>query len=290
MTVGTTHDFTLSRDELIKSAYRAINVIDDDGDLTANQLNNGVQLLNLIIRELDEHGKHLWAISQSPSTINLSAQVWAYTTSNGLQNNIVDLVTAYYRDSSGNDNPLDILSIEGYEAIPNKIESGTPEKIYLTPNIATASKTMYVWPAPLTVQTQSEVVGTDSNNYRCIKSHTADTNNKPITGANHLLFWEQGGSSGVAWVSGTVNYNPTLIRYAYKRPLFDFDNSTDNPDIPQAWFRRLKYLLAHDLSDEVETDIQTRILMKKKADDAYVNIHGSVVPNTNTSHNKALFF
>lgn len=50
----------------------------------------------------------------------------------------------------------------------------------------------------------SEVIGTDSQNYRCISSHTAAASNRPITGGSWATYWEQGGSSGVAWVSGSA--------------------------------------------------------------------------------------
>ena len=52
-------------------------------------------------------------------------------------------------------------------------------------------------------ESSSQVIGSDTNNYTCTKQHTADSDNKPITGARYAEFWEQAGTSGVTWVDGT---------------------------------------------------------------------------------------
>lgn len=51
---------------------------------------------------------------------------------------------------------------------------------------------------PLSVSPM-EVAGTDALNYTCILSHTAATDNKPVTGVDHATYWAQTGTSGAAW-------------------------------------------------------------------------------------------
>jgi len=60
-----------------------------------------------------------------------------------------------------------------------------------------------------------EVIGTDGLNYRCIASHTSSTDDKPITGANYDLYWQQGGDQGIAWVPSTAysGWSATALRY-----------------------------------------------------------------------------
>ena len=52
-------------------------------------------------------------------------------------------------------------------------------------------------------------------NYRCIASHTSSTDDKPITGANYDLYWQQGGDQGIAWVPSTAysGWSATALRY-----------------------------------------------------------------------------
>jgi hypothetical protein len=51
----------------------------------------------------------------------------------------------------------------------------------------------------------SEVMGTDTLNYRCIIGHTAAAGNRPITGGSWATYWEQAGTAGITWLSG-ANY------------------------------------------------------------------------------------
>ena len=64
-----------------------------------------------------------------------------------------------------------------------------------------------LWTSDWTTQTltaSSEVTGTDSLNYTCIRKHTAASTDRPITGANYTTYWKQKGSSGSTWVTGTA--------------------------------------------------------------------------------------
>ena len=54
-----------------------------------------------------------------------------------------------------------------------------------------------------TFSAASEVTGTDSLIYTCIKSHTSAAATKPVTGANWSSFWKQTGSTGGTWVTAT---------------------------------------------------------------------------------------
>ena len=67
----------------------------------------------------------------------------------------------------------------------------------------------------LETRTQDIVVGTDGNDYRCIKSHWADiAYNKPTTGTNYTTYWEAtgGSGSGAVWIDGDSysDYTGTL--------------------------------------------------------------------------------
>lgn len=50
----------------------------------------------------------------------------------------------------------------------------------------------------------TEVIGTDSNNYTCIATHTSSTDNKPITGGSYASYWVAGGENGAVWATATT--------------------------------------------------------------------------------------
>ena len=65
--------------------------------------------------------------------------------------------------------------------------------------------------------TKSNLInGDDDNTYKCIAAHTAAAANRPITGANYEIYWEQEttGVHGEAWISGSSyilsDYNLSL--------------------------------------------------------------------------------
>ena len=286
----STYDFTWTRNELIESAFKKIRVVDKDGSLTANQLSEGIETLNSIIREFDVNivYKHLWAIKKA--SLTLQANTFVYTTSNGLASDILDLVDVVYRDASAYDTPCDIIDSQSYQAIHDKLETGDVKRVYLTREMTLSSRSLYIHPAPNTVSSQSEVIGTDSNNYRCIKSHTADSTNRPITGANWKLFWELGGSNGSTWVDGTSYTSPEQLIYEYKRPLYDFDTATDNPDIPQGWHRFLLYAVAADLADNYGLPLDERVELDMKASKLLENALGISQPKETDYHNKGVYY
>lgn len=285
-----TNNSNLTRDELISMAYEDLKVKAEGESLTAEQLAIGIKKLNLIIREKDVAGKHLWAIAAAPTTIPLVANTFVYTSANGLPTNALRIVSASYRDGSQSDYPLEVLTTEQYEAHQAKLETGDPCWVYLTENSTVASKTLYVGPTLSTVNTQSVVTGTDATVYRCIRSHTADSLNTPVTGANYLLYWEAGGSSPTTWTTGTSYTAPQHLRLWFTRPLYDFDSASDNPDMPQAFTRWLKRELMIELAPGHNVTIDQMNMLRSLRNESTETIFRSTQPATTKIHNLVDYF
>ena len=289
MGVGTTADFNLTRDQLIELSHKLIGVLAPGQVLSGDQLQDAIKLLNLIVREVDESGDLKWTRAAA-STLTLIANTFVYTSTQSLPTNIAKLDSVHYRDGQAFDWPVGLLSALEYETVQNKTDTGDPKQVYLMEHRDLASRTLYVTPTLSTVNTQSVVTGTDAAAYKCIRSHTADSTNRPITGANYLLYWEAGGSGPAAWVTGTSYTAPQLLRLLYQRPLFDFDTASDTPDFPQQWPRMLVYKLAFDLSDLYGMPMPEREYLIAKAKGAYADIFDkSMKPTTTNFHNKARY-
>lgn len=287
MPYGSTFTANLTRDQLITQAYKDIGKLENGESLPAGLQADGILKLNNIIRELDAAGKWLWA--ESSSTIALVANQWIYTTSDGLPSDLRQPDRILYRDAQGTDSPVELLTSESYANIANKKAIGDPKKVWITTNRAIGSQTLYVTTALSSVNTQSEVIGSDALNYVCTRSHTSSTADKPITGANYLLYWEQSGSSGSAWAASTDYTAPQLLVLYYRRPLYEFTAATDNPDMPTQWTRLLEYRLASDLADPAGVPLDQRLLLQGKAKGAYDDIFQSLRPQHTDYHNKASY-
>lgn len=288
--VGTTSDFTLTRDQLIKLAHQNIGVLEEGAVLSANQLAVGIDRLGLIVREVDESGKWQWTIGEARH-IPLVAGVSVYDVQNGLPLNVAELINVTYRNSSGDEEtPLKIYSAEGYEQVTNKLEAGEPSGVYLTQDRSLTARRLYVHPTLTTVVSQSAIVGSDGNVYRCIYPHTAATVTKPITGANWRMVWELGGTSVTAWAASTAYVAGDHLRIAYRRPIYDFDAADDTPDFPTQWPRLLVLRLQHDLQDVYGIPLEERQLTQLKIAGAYQDIFASTKKKTNNLHHKARYF
>lgn len=294
MPVGTptarTNNSNVTRDELIAMAYEDLKVKAEGEPLSADLLNTGIKKLNLIIREYDLAGKHLWAIAPAPTSLALAANTFIYTEASGIPATALTLVAASYRDAMQSDRELKILTTEQYEGMPNKLETGDPRWVYLTENTTVASKTLYVGPTLSTVNTQSVTTGTDAIVYKCIRSHTSDSTNRPITGANYLLYWEAGGSSPSAWATGTSYIAPQLLRLWFRRPLYDFDASSDNPDMPQGWAHWLQQELAIRLAPAHNVTLEKIQMMRSLRNESHERVFRSVQPRTTAVHDKVTYF
>jgi hypothetical protein len=121
--------------------------------------------LNLI-REEDAPGtkesKNLRALAERRLFLNANGFVYDVLTDN-LAADILDLQTVMYRDTSGDEWELTRLIANGYEEITDKDESGDPERCYLKQDRDLACRLLYVWPAPTSVTTADEVVGSDES-------------------------------------------------------------------------------------------------------------------------------
>lgn len=276
---------TITRDKLIEMAYKAIGVLEPGQVLDGEQLNDGVSVLTMIVREVDASQKWRWTIDEAVH-VPLVSGVFLYTIDNGLPSNITELMSATYRDGQGNDTPLATLKAERWEEIPEKTQYGTPKAVYLTDHLDLSRRELYVWPTLETVVAQSQIDGP----YRCIRTHTSKLNNEPMSGANAKVYWEPGGEGGDPWQSGIEYTAPPQIRLLHKRPLIDFLTSGDNPDFPLPWPRLLLYRLAFDLGDFYSIPLEERKLMIDKAKGAFDDIHPSVKVKTNQIHNKTLFY
>lgn len=54
-----------------------------------------------------------------------------------------------------------------------------------------------------TLTASNVVTGTDGLNYTCIRSHTSAAANRPITGSEWPMYWNQSGTGGSAWTTAT---------------------------------------------------------------------------------------
>lgn len=293
MVTGTTFDSVLRRDELITSALRKITKFSENEALSALQLDAAVRALNLIIRAEDLKGtdqaKNLWALSEAAVFVRVGGYI--YGVDQGLKPNIRDMVSVVYRDRAGGDSPLEMTDARTWGRMTDHKDQGDPEKVYFKRDRLLTNQQFLLDRAPTSLGTSSVVIGTDNHSYSCILAHTSAAENRPITGASYPLYWQKGTATPTAWVTATAYTNAELLYYVYKRPLFDFDKPTDNPDVPSGWENYLIYRLAMDLAPEYNVAAEKiNVLLRPALVESREILFASARSGAEDFHHKATYY
>lgn len=293
MTIGTTANFGMKRDEILLSALRKITKLNENEQLSMLQKDAAVKALNLVIRQEDMRGtdqaRNLWALSEAALFLRASGHI--YGTTQGLKNNIRDMVSMVYRDTSGADSPVEMVDARTWGRLNDKNDRGEPEQVYFKRDRLLESQQLYLDRAPTGIGTTSVVTGTDNDPYSSILKHTASSDNQPITGADWPLYWQKNmTASPSAWASGTAYTNGVLLFYVYKRPLFDFDLPTDNPDVPAGWENVLIYELAVALALEYNVAADKLQALRGARSEAREALFQSARSGATDHHNFGEFF
>jgi len=292
MSVGTTADFALTRNDIIASALRKVRGWPEDGNPPTHRIREAIRALNLIVRTEDlkqtDLSKSLWAYSTT--YLDLAVKRAIYSSSQSLPE-IRELDTVLVRDTSGGDVPLDIISPSAYASLAQKNDTGVPSKVYLKEARLRTSNTLFINPVPSSV-TAGDSVTVSNVLYTCILGHTSSTENKPATGASYSLYWRNDGAHVAAddWATATDYSNGDLLVLHYKRPLYDFDLQYDNPDFPLGWEDYFIYKLAIRLAPEYDLGMDRRQELKNDLAQISAEIFPSTRQKTNTYHNKTCFF
>lgn len=121
-----------------------------DAGADAGELARSAQWLDDMLRHTAGTHRNLWRLSTA--TIDLEAETTSYSLVSAFgatapADGMVFPVSAFVRDTSGNDTPVEIVFREVYDDIRDKDETGTPARIHIDRLAPTA--TLYVHPIPV---------------------------------------------------------------------------------------------------------------------------------------------
>lgn len=212
MAVGTTADFTLTRNEIIELALGILGV----SEPAQEDYTLGVKVLNSLVRHLDAKGDSLWAIDNTESTLTLVGSQSEYATGVGaslIPANMLKLEYAAILKGSNDRIELNILDRQSAMRTTLKDDyASEPTDVHLERAALPANNKMIFFPTPTSAQT---------------------------------------------------------IVFTFRRPLYDFDSATDNPDFPQDWLLPLQKMLAVELAPHYGTPIPVRQILMIEAEKVY---------------------
>jgi hypothetical protein len=135
------YDFSLTRNEIIQSAFRKIGILGVAETLSAELQDMGLKALGLIIKDWQTEGhaflwSELWLSQQFTATI----VSYALPTATPL----IWIEKAFIRDTAGDDIPLELITWAKYCEIQDKDQAGDP----LCMAVNWQDSKMYFWPVP----------------------------------------------------------------------------------------------------------------------------------------------
>jgi len=133
--------FDLNRTGILRVAYQLCGLIPAGEDPDTNQLAVGSDILNLVLKSLQDEGIILSTLSRTTTTL-VAGQAQYTTASDTLD---IDGGTPYCTNTSGTDLPVRIISRAMYMELPNKTVQGQPTQMYIERG---QTLSFFLYPAP----------------------------------------------------------------------------------------------------------------------------------------------
>ena len=133
--------------ELLTSSLRSIGAKNPGVTLTADEVNDAKEILNLVLDTWSAEGLPVYAATLEGLTLTVGAASRTIGTG-GNFNTVrpVAITNAYVRDSGGYDNPVEIIGPKKYQDIVAKTTAGRP---YFLHYVGTSPLgTIYLYPVP----------------------------------------------------------------------------------------------------------------------------------------------
>jgi hypothetical protein len=151
MTISSSYDFSVTRNEIIASALRVIGAIAPGETPTTAMYDGGAQALNMIVKAWQADGMPVWVMSQY--TLPLVDATNSYS----ITPKLLKVVSAFNRNTTTNiDIPMRVVTQDEYNRLGNKSTSGNPVQIWAQPLLDTT--TIKVYPTPTSVEAAANTI------------------------------------------------------------------------------------------------------------------------------------
>jgi len=132
-TSGTSEKFNPAIDDIIEEAFERTNI---RGTRTGYQLKSARRSLNIMFKEWENRGVHLWKVKFAKiPLVEGQAEYNFAADSVNFPEDISTVLEAYYRNNSTTTDPQDVaitqISRSQYSQTPNKLTKGTPSQYYV---------------------------------------------------------------------------------------------------------------------------------------------------------------
>lgn len=185
-TYSGTYSFFMTAQDTVAAALRLTGAFDEYDTIPQTDLNNCLQSLEILCKEMALDGLPLWCVRDVsfPTVVGQASYNLSTITGSQLPLRIMD---AYINDQSGNSVNLIMVSRYDWDTLGQKFQPGIPNQLWYDPQLGAGTLTVYDVPADsnhtihVVAQLQMQDVGQLTNNlafpqeaYRMLKWSLAD--------------------------------------------------------------------------------------------------------------------
>lgn len=296
MTVSGTNTFSQTRNQIINRAASIIGIKTRGRNLTAEEINDGSDILNMMIKSWKSKGQYLWKTTEG--TLFLIAGQAKYildgSTANATESfNQTTTTAAASSGGSSVDVTASTGMVIGYnigiEQDDNTIHWTTIASIStltigltdnLTADAASGSK-IYVYQTKInrpekvnSCRLRYDDDVTDVSMNQISRDTYFNYSNKFSQGKPNSYFYDKQLTNGNIYIYPTPDDATDTIKFTFEKQFFDFSSAVDDPDFPIEWLLpicvNLAYWWAYDYG--VAPDKMERI--KRDAEQLLVDSEG----------------
>jgi len=181
-----TYSFFMTAQDTVEAALRLTGAFDEYETIPTTDLNNCLQALEIICKEMAQDGLPLWCVKDVsfPTVVGQASYNLSTITGSTLPLRVLD---QYIVDAGGNSVTLVMTSRYDWDTLGQKAQPGVPNQVWYDPQLGAGTLTLYDVPSDAThtihvvIQLQMQDVGSLSNNiafpqeaYRMLKWCLAD--------------------------------------------------------------------------------------------------------------------
>lgn len=146
-----TTSFSVTANDIINASLRTLGVLGATDTASSNDQTNCLQALNIIVKDWGKDAQYLWKqkeILLPMVAANSSYQIGPSATGTGalVTDRPLRVLDAFIRDSSNNDQTLQIVSKQEYNMLGDKTSQGVPNQIFYDAQLTNG--VLYVYNVP----------------------------------------------------------------------------------------------------------------------------------------------
>lgn len=295
MAVSGTNTFSQTRNDIINRALSILGVKTRGRALTAEEVNEASDALNLFVKGLKSEGVYLWKYAEG--TLFLTVGQESYTI-DGSTANVTESFTQTTTSAAAvsGATAIAVTSATGFTAgyfvgvmkddgniFWTTVASVAGTTINLTNALTddvSSAATVYVYQTKITrPEAITSARRRDSSDYdtplnELARSDYFNLSQKKVTGMPTQFYYDKQLSYGTFYLYQAPDDAANTIKFTFQKMFFDFTSGTDNPDFPIEWAETLAFGLASRLTYDYGIDKTKAELIKRTADEMLRNLKG----------------